>query len=73
MQYEKATVKCKAGAAAPSKPPAAAKAPATKKASAKAPKPVEDDALLDDVGPPKPAAKPPARLVRMIYLFTATQ
>lgn len=72
--FEKATVRCKAGAGGPPKPaPApAAKGPG-KKMPGKARKVAEEDALLDDVAPPKPVAKPPARLVRIDYLFTATQ
>ena len=63
--YEKATVKCKAGAGAPPKaaPPPSKAAP--KKGAAKpAAKPADDDELLEDASPPKPKAKPPARLVR---------
>ncbi|TFK54917.1 ARM repeat-containing protein [Heliocybe sulcata] len=68
--YEKATVKCKAGAAPargaapPTKAAPAAKAPAKKtappKAAATPPPPA--DVLVDDT-PKKPAAKPPARLM----------
>ncbi|KAF8654073.1 hypothetical protein AX16_003606 [Volvariella volvacea WC 439] len=66
--YEKATVKCKAGAGGPPKPaPAAsappAKKPASKPAPAKPPPPPAEE-LLDEPEPPKkPAAKPPARLM----------
>ncbi|KAH8117420.1 microtubule associated protein [Phellopilus nigrolimitatus] len=60
--HEKATVKCKAGSgpAARPAPTAAAKAP-VKKGPAKS-APVED-ALDEDVSPPKPKVKPPARLL----------
>ena len=62
--YEKATVKCKAGGAAP-KPPAPKAAPATKKAPAAKAAPPEEDALTEE--PPKPVKKPPARLAVRIY------
>jgi cytoskeleton-associated protein 5 len=59
--YERATVKCKAGAAPPPKaapPPVAAPPPAKKKAPAPAAKP----AVAEDEEPPKkPASKPPAK------------
>ncbi|KAL5529163.1 hypothetical protein ACEPAG_5137 [Sanghuangporus baumii] len=61
--YEKATVKCKAGAgpASRSAPPAKARAPAAKPPQL-APTSIEDG-LLDGVSAPKPKAKPPARLL----------
>ena len=61
--YEKASVKCKAGSgpAPRSAPPAKAKAPAAKPPQATAASSM--DAFLDDVSPPKPKAKPPARLL----------
>ncbi|KAG8914017.1 Microtubule-associated protein, microtubule dynamics during spindle orientation [Tulasnella sp. 408] len=63
--FEKATVKCKAGAAppAPKAAPPAAKAPpkgAAKKPAA--PPPAEEDKLMDDFGA-TPKAKPPARFL----------
>ncbi|KAI5124542.1 hypothetical protein M0805_003064 [Coniferiporia weirii] len=57
--YEKATVKCKAGGAPPSRA-AQAKAP-VKQAPSKAPPTMEDD-LVEEISHPKPRAKPPARL-----------
>ncbi|KAH8099483.1 ARM repeat-containing protein [Cristinia sonorae] len=62
--HEKATVKCKAGAAAPPKPAApAAKEPPKKKAPPKKP----DPEPIEDEAPPaenKPVKKPPARLLK---------
>ena len=63
--YEKATVKCKGSSApAPRGPPTKA---SVKQGSPAAKAPLAtsggDDALLDDIAPPKQRAKPPARLV----------
>lgn len=60
--YEKASVKCKVGAGGPSKSvPSSAKPTAKKGPSAKL---KEDTPSLDDeLSPPKPKAKPPARLL----------
>ncbi|THH06772.1 hypothetical protein EW145_g3859 [Phellinidium pouzarii] len=55
--FEKATVKCKAGGAPP---PRAAPANAPSKQAPPKASPSED-ALIEDVSPPKPRAKPPAR------------
>jgi cytoskeleton-associated protein 5 len=71
--YEKATVKCKAGGAAPTKPPpttrpppvkAAPKAVAPKAEGAPVPKASSaEDALEQPEEAPKPLKKPPARLM----------
>lgn len=61
--YEKATVKCKAGSGAPSKPPAAPKEPPKKKAPAAK---KDEPSVPDDVLAPtenKPPKKVPARLL----------
>ncbi|KAJ3928530.1 MAG: microtubule associated protein [Lentinula lateritia] len=59
--FEKATVKCKVGGAAP--PTIKPAAPLAKKAPPKTAPPVKDELLIDDVEPPKKVAKPPARLM----------
>lgn len=62
--FEKATVKCKAGAPAPRTAQSAPAKPKSVPASKKeAPKVATDSELLEDVAPPKPKAKPPARLL----------
>ncbi|KAG2157068.1 armadillo-type protein [Suillus clintonianus] len=64
--YEKAVVKCKAGAGGPPKAPAAAKEPPKKNGPPlkKAGGPAPSDALMIDEEPPKkPVGKPPARLM----------
>jgi cytoskeleton-associated protein 5 len=74
--YEKATVKCKAGAGAPSKVLVAAKEPPKKKAPSSKmaggpPKADVADVLMVDEEPPK--KKPPARLVvRFVSVFLGT-
>jgi len=76
--YEKATVKCKAGAGGPSKAPTATKEPAKKKAplskktggSASPKAEVADVVTVDEESPKKPLGKPPARLmVRIVFIF----
>ncbi|KAG1756819.1 armadillo-type protein [Suillus paluster] len=70
--YEKATVKCKAGAGGPPKAPAAAKEATTKKPppSKKTGGPtlskaeVTDALVIDEEPPNKPSGKPPARLMQ---------
>jgi cytoskeleton-associated protein 5 len=74
--YEKATVKCKVGAAAPPKGPAAAKEPLKKKTPppkmAGASKAEVAD-VVDEEPPKKPLGKPPARLtVRIVLTFLVT-
>ncbi|KAJ3923657.1 microtubule associated protein [Lentinula edodes] len=59
--FEKATVKCKVGGAAP--PTMKPAAPLAKKAPPKIAPPMKEELLIDDVEPPKKVAKPPARLM----------
>ena len=68
--YEKATVKCKAGGAAPKPPaPKAAAAPAKKTAAPKPTPPIEaEEALVEE--PPKPVKKPPARLMVRVTILS---
>ena len=65
--FDKATVKCKAGAGAPRSAPApASKAAPAKKTPASAPPKAattSDEGLLNDIAPPMARAKPPARLM----------
>lgn len=65
--FEKATVKCKVGGAAP--PTIKPAAPLAKKAPPKTAPPVKDELLIDDVEPPKKVAKPPARLMVSVLMF----
>ena len=60
--FEKATVKCKSGGAAPRQPASAPAKAAPKKETPKASQSAQD-MLLEDVAPPKPKAKAPARLL----------
>ena len=62
MAYEKATVKCKAGAGPPKAPPAAASKPAAKKPVSKTPASAPSEDVLDDF-PAPPKGKPPAKLM----------
>ncbi|KAJ4487992.1 microtubule associated protein [Lentinula aciculospora] len=63
--FEKATVKCKLGGAAPPKPSAPPKssAPTAKKAPPKSAPAMKEELLVDDIEQPKKVAKPPARLM----------
>ena len=60
--YEKATVKCKAGAGPPKAPAAAASKPAAKKPVSKTPASAPSEDVLDDF-PAPPKGKPPAKLM----------